>query len=563
MTNAARTRPGETPPVPRRADGGVRWPGRGDGRDADADRAPITAIRPGPDPKAPTATEPAEERRFGASPHAAVRAARVDPAASGCTPEAIAREVERAVGARKFQMWFRDTGILVRADGSAEIRGANAYVSEWIGRHFRGELDEAVARAGATGYRITVAPDAADDPAPAAGEPAEATDTERQAAAAIAAAPRPARAEASPSRRPPLRDLEGFVLGSCNQLAFDAARRLADGEAVSSLLVVHGECGVGKTHLLQGICRRRRERFPGQTVRYLTAEQFTNDFLASLRDGTLAEFRRRLRRIDLLAIDDVHFLANKTQTQAEFLHTLDALALSGGKVALAGDEHPRAFRRFSESLVSRFLSGMVVRVDRPDRTTRLSLIRTFARTRGLRLGAAAEEIVAGRCVGSVREIEGGLARLEAMSTLFGEGDGEIGAILAERAFADEGLRTGGPVRIQEVVRTCCEALAVDPADLVGPGRHRRVVLARGLVVFLAREMTTMSFPEIARALGRDTHSTAHTAARRTEAMVAAGERVEPGDPTLAGPDGTVSLGELLVQLRHRIRVGSRRGEARG
>ncbi|MFN5496398.1 MAG: DnaA ATPase domain-containing protein, partial [bacterium] len=120
---------------------------------------------------------------------------------------------------------------------------------------------------------------------------------------------------------------------------------------MASILFIHGECGVGKTHLIQGICRRRLERAPRQVIRYVTAEQFTNEYIASVRAGTLDEFRKRLRRVDLLAIDDIHFFANKTATQAEFLHTIDAIGLGGARIAIVTDAHPRALRSFSEALV--------------------------------------------------------------------------------------------------------------------------------------------------------------------------------------------------------------------
>lgn len=543
-----------------RESGRASVPGRGTGDD---DGKPTR----GPTRSGESRREPPRDERTPPPTRRATRAAGPDPAS-------IAAEVERTVGERKFSLWFRETARFESAaNGTVELRCSNPFVADWINRHFRAAIAAAIDACGGKGGELRIA--CMDDRAPVA-EPASdgiaggvaddadrerEEDRERLAAAAIASPnrrePRPAGEAEFPGRRFSLRRLEEFVAGPSNHLALDAARRLAEGEAASPILFIHGECGVGKTHLLQGVCRRRRERFPRQVVRYVTAEQFTNEFLAALRDGTVNTFRKAQRRVDLLAIDDIHFLASKPQTQAEFLHTLDALGLSGGRVVLASDEHPRTIRKFSESLVSRFLSGMVVRMDRPDRTTRIALLRSLAAARGLRLAAAAEEIVAGRCAGSVREIEGAVTRLEAIATLLGDGSGEVGAILAERAFADDGVRATGPVRIHDVVRASCEAIGVEEQDLTGPGRHRKVVLTRGVVVFLAREMTTLSFPEIARVLGRDTHSTVHTAARRTESMIAAGMRVEPADPSLAGPDGLVALGELLAQIRHRVRTGSR------
>jgi chromosomal replication initiator protein len=256
-----------------------------------------------------------------------------------------------------------------------------------------------------------------------------------------------------------LRRLEDFVVGESNRLAFAAACRVVDiddGHGLS-VLFVHGECGVGKTHLLQGICRRSIERTgrPG-SVRYVTGEQFTNEFIAAVRTNTLDAFRARMRKLDLLAIDDVHFLSNKVRTQSEFLYTLDAIGLGGAKIVMASDDHPRHIKRFNQALVSRFISGMVVKVDRPDRCTRLELIRRLASVRSLSLNDAAVDTIAGQCVGSVRELEGAITRLAAVTTLLHEphvngaaapnggnghapaagANGAIGAVLAQQVIGN-------------------------------------------------------------------------------------------------------------------------------
>jgi chromosomal replication initiator protein len=280
----------------------------------------------------------------------------------------------------------------------------------------------------------------------------------------------------------------------------------------------------------------------------VTAEQFTNEYIAAVRDGSLEQFRKRLRRVDLLAIDDIHFFANKSATQAEFLHTIDAIDLSGARVALVSDEHPRHIRRFSQSLVSRFLSGMVVRVERPDRGTRSELVRRLARERGLDLTTAAEDLIAGRCAGSIREIEGSITRLGALVELDGI-RGQIGPGTVERLLGSEGPATSGsvPIRLGSIVEAVCERLRVSREDLIGSGRHARTVVARGMVAHLARELTTHSFPEIARALGRDTHSAIHTAAKRLKALVEADGRLAVGGEPIR---------EVVDQLRHDLARGA-------
>lgn len=502
-----------------------------------------------------------------------VRTARAD---GGERCERLTGVLLERIGARRFELWFGPAAarLTVDADG-VRIDAASQYVADWIARHFAGDVAFA-ARATLdhdARVRIEVSPASfARTAPPAPGAFGRDRPDARRDESSLPAAPaddRPVSRRKDPiARRPTLRRLDDFVVGPSNQLALDAGRRIAeDGNGAPTLLFVHGDCGVGKTHLLQGICDRRAGLAPRQRIRYTTAEQFTNEYLAALRDGSLEQFRKSLRRVDLLAIDDIHFLSNKTATQSEFLHTMDAIDLSGARIVLASDEHPRTIRKFSQQLISRFLSGMVVRIDRPDRETRVRLVQALARDRGLDLQPAAEEIIANRCVGSVREIEGALTRVAAFARLGLAGDlpiaassepdptesvmaTAVGAIVAEHALAHEGGNPRGPIRIAEIVDTVCRRVAVTRDEIMGSGRTKRAVLARGIVVHLARELTSQSFPEIARALGRDGHSTVHTASKRVEQMVADRERIECGDPTVADRDGRAPIVEVLAQLRH-------------
>lgn len=485
---------------------------------------------------------------------------------------ALCERLQQAIGPHRFGLWF-DNGAAISVGGDeVEIRASNTYVADWIVRNFRGVLEETAREliGPAASVRIALATEAAPEPAASDVRHPTSAGAGRGARQAIlgeesrvpAAPPAQSRGNRSAGdgtdpavrgrgiRQQSLRRLDDFVVGDSNRIAFAASEQFGSGNAdAAAILFIHGECGVGKTHLLQGLCRRRLERAPRSVVRYVTAEQFTNEYIASVRAGTLEEFRKRLRRVDLLAIDDIHFFANKTATQAEFLHTIDAIDLSGARVALVSDEHPRHIRRFSQSLVSRFLSGMVVKVERPDRATRVALVRRLAADRGLDLTTAAEDAVAGRCAGSIREVEGAITRLGAMVELDGV-RGQIGPGTVERLLGDEATRATGtqPIRLARIVEAVCERLLVTREDLLGSGRHARTVVARGMVAHLARELTTHSYPEIARALGRDTHSAVHTAAKRLGAMVASDARVAAGGE---------SIRELTDQLRHDLTRGGR------
>ncbi len=512
--------------------------------------------------------------------------------------EAFCARMEREIGAHRFGLWFGHGTTVECVEGGFRVVAANAYAADWIGRHFKAQLDQAAQSVHGAGAVVDLAhaPLADELTESGAGDLAardlaenhseslafsqradrDAQDStngarnhagrlnqrvsapttrspldQESAATTNRAAPEhgdPARRSratdsARPSRSVSFRRLEDFVVGDSNRLAHAASVQVGDAiDGAPSILVLHGECGVGKTHLLQGLCRRRQERTSRQVIRYVTAEQFTNEYIASVREGSLEQFRKRLRRVDLLAIDDIHFLANKTATQAEFLHTIDAIDLSGSTVALVSDEHPRHIRRFSQALVSRFLSGMVVKVERPDRTTRVELVRRLAYGRGLSLTTAAEDALAGRCAGSIREIEGMMTRLGALVDLDGV-RGQIGPGTVERLLGqDQAMHLGTtPVRLGSIVEAVCTRLRVSREDLVGNGRHGRTVVARGVVAHLARELTTHSYPEIARALGRDTHSAVHTAARRLKGMLETNApAADLGEP----------LREVVDQLRH-------------
>jgi chromosomal replication initiator protein len=463
-----------------------------------------------------------------------------------------ARLSER-IGSHRFGLWFEHGTAIAVDRSSITVTAANAYVRDWILRNFREPLEQIAGEVVGPECSVDVAIAAGTDPvlrdAGSRAEHPAARGADAEVATLRVAADDPRR-RAPAARQATLRRLDDFVVGEANRLAYAASRQLGEGSAEApSILFLHGECGVGKTHLLQGLCRRRSERAPRQVVKYLTAEQFTNEYIAAVRDGSLDAFRKRLRRVDLLAIDDVHFFANKTATQAEFLHTVDAIDLSGARVAIVSDEHPRHIRRFSQSLVSRFLSGMVVKVDRPDRGTRLELVRRLARERGLDLTTAAEDSVAGRCTGSIREIEGAITRLGALVELDGM-RGQIGPGTVDRLLGEELGPTGGaiPIRLGHIVEAVCDRMRVSREDLLGNGRHPRTVAARGLVAHLSRELTTHSYPEIARALGRDTHSAVHTAAKRIKSLIDDDQRL--------GADGE-PVRELVDQLRHDIVRASR------
>ncbi len=473
-------------------------------------------------------------------------------AASGMAAR-LCEDLAQRLGPARFGLWFERTAQLEVENNCLRITVPTRFHADWIQRHFREDLRSAAASTSGSDLALELTVEPGAFPALAASAPPPVPPHRLRR-----------RRTASGAERHDLRfDLDRFVVGAGNELAFRAAGAVAEGNAPFNPLFIHGGCGLGKTHLLQGICRRLRTRNPETRIRYVTGEQFTNEFIAAIRSNDVESFRRPYRELDLLAIDDVHFLSNKTATQNEFLATFDAIGLTGSKIVLASDEHPRHIRQFHQRLVSRLVSGMVVEVLLPDAPTRLAIITRWAKEKGFILQPTAAEVLAQRCVGSVRDIEGALTRLEALAVL-GRGAAvaagaaapatEIGMVLVARLFGDEAQEVRTNPRVEAIVSTVAQRFGMDAARLTGPSRHRQVVLARSVAAYLARRLTTRSFPEIARAMGRSNHSTVFTAVMRIERQLAVNAMV-----TVNESSPPVSLQYLIDTLHAAHSRGQRNG----
>jgi chromosomal replication initiator protein len=508
-----------------------------------------------------------------------------------CLCARISERLAEEVGADRYERFFGSASRLALCGDRLDVDVPNRFVADWIKRHFTAAIHDAASRETGAPVQVCIRVRGADAEARQAGDdPADATGARGEASAAPpparpdagASPPRaePGRAEArhpapaaprhhpqhagrrssdAPAsrgrRREPRHTLDSFFVGEANRLAYEAAVRVAESSRSDfQVLFLHGPCGVGKTHLARGLVRRRRQRFPQQNLRYVTGEQFTNEFIAALKSGKLEAFRAQLRRVDLLCIDDVHFLSNKQATQAELLHTLKMLDLTGGQLVLASDEHPSQIRKFAEHLTSRFLSGLVAQIDPPDLALRKRLALEFASRRRLLLSDPVADALAHRFAGSPRELHGAIMKLEVVQQLCGgvdgagvEGAGAVGMAVYRRAFPQAPSKPSRPVQAAAVLECVCEHLQVELSEMLGRSRHRRVVLARSLCAYLLRELTTLSFPEIAERMSRPNHSTIITACQRLRGQLERDERVSSG-PGL--PE--VSLRALVEELKRRV-----------
>ncbi len=479
------------------------------------------------------------------------------------------------IGSHKYDMWFRHLDMKV--DGSSlDISTDNAFVARWIDSHFSNDLQDVATSLLGKKARIKVhvvngsAPQTTSQTIPGREDSSsEQVQPKDRSPYSINQSHPADRSHAGRRRRHKLRfrRLSEYVVGSCNQLAYTAACKFTEGDENLGLspLFIHGGCGVGKTHLLQGICHRARSRHGSRLkLRYVTGEQFTNEYINAVRHNTLDSFRHRIRQLDLLAIDDIHFLENKVRTQNEFLHTLDNIGLNRSRLVLASDEHPQNIKRFSQALVSRFMSGMVVRIDAPNRSTRIELIHRLAKNRALRLSEGAVELMATHFAGSVRELEGAITKLSALASihksypapspdyftpeLFENGPPEVGISLVRQLISENTHLPTRPIQLKTIVEVVCRALEIDKHELLDRSRHRHLVLGRSLVAYLGRELTTHSYPEIAQFLGRRHHSTIHTAAVRFRRQLQNQEKY-----SLRNGQPLRPLQDLVEELRATIR----------
>jgi chromosomal replication initiator protein len=499
-------------------------------------------------------------------------AARREPARTAEAARRVLDRVSAEVGPDRLGRYFDRQARVSLSGHRVDVTVASGFVADVVGRRFGESLRRAAAAElgldpdptseASVELRINVDADAFPDGAPAV--------TAGNLAPAAAPARRPASpTPACPTDRPPHRTpafrFDVLILGPSNRLAVAAARAIVNApDASTGPLFLHGPCGVGKTHILHAAAAAFRDAHPGSIVRILTGEQFTNEFIAAVKNNTLEAFRRHVRRVHLLCVDDVHFLAAKEATQRELLHTFDQLAGSGARILLASDEAPRDIRKLSQQLVSRFVGGTVVKVDLPDHAMRVQIAKQTAARRGYMIEPAAADLLADRAAavgGSVRDLEGLLTQVEALSLITPDAfpSGTIGVLAVRRTLglaspaASDAPRLRRPIHLALLAAEVTRALGVEVADLTGKGRHKTVVLAREMTVLLARRLTTASFPEIARAMGRENHSTALTAYQRLESALANADFPKADLPQeFAG----LTLPELADRLAARIQRAS-------
>ncbi len=458
----------------------------------------------------------------------------------------LMQAVRQRIPEVEFRTWFNQVTPVGFVDGAYVMGVPHTFARDWLRSKYTHVLELALAEIGAqpprVAFQVTGAKDAEQQDlfgGVVGDAPAEAPAkrSSRQAQAGGAAKPAPARASASeaaakaePTRSngtpTPARVLPqlnpkyvfaNFVVGPNNHLATAAARAVAESPGQTyNPLFLYGESGLGKTHLMQAVGHAVLEAYPHMTVEYVTTEKFTNDLIDAIQDKQMAQFRERYRNTDVLLIDDIQFLAGKERTQEEFFHTFNTLYELGKQIIVSSDRPPKDIPTLEKRLRSRFEWGLITDMSPPELETRMAILRMNAEYRGVRLPQDVMDYIARHVTSNIRELEGALVRTIVYASM---NQVPLNRQTAAKALSEVFAPSEESLSMPDILAKVAKHFGVDPEAVRGKGRRKELVVPRQVAMYLIRELTTHSFPEIGRFFADRDHSTVMYAVQKvTEAI---------------------------------------------
>jgi chromosomal replication initiator protein len=440
----------------------------------------------------------------------------------------------KVVGDNNYQTWIAPLKLVELRNGIAQFEVPTTFIGNWVARNFSEQICQQLECAGAQVSRVEFSVAKAE--AKAAIENAE-------AAVNRAVAPVKVNGTMRNGSDTPGRGGEGvlpgasldsrftfdsFVVGKPNELAHAAARRVAEGGAVSfNPLFLYGGVGLGKTHLMHAVAWELQARAPEKRVLYVSAEQFMYRFVQSLREKQVMGFKEIFRSVDVLMVDDVQFIAGKDSTQEEFFHTFNALVDQNKQIIISADRSPGEIANLEERIRSRLQWGLVVDLHPADYELRLGILQQKAayyaqHYSGVELCDGVLEFLAHRITSNVRVLEGALTRLYAFASLVGR---EVTLDMVQECLADILRASDRKVTVEEIQRRVADHYNVRLSDLIGPKRVRTIARPRQVAMYLAKHLTSRSLPEIGRRFGGRDHTTIMHGVRRIEELISADQQM--------------------------------------
>jgi len=435
----------------------------------------------------------------------------------------VKQQLLETVGRNNYANWIEPLQLEKVKNGVAVFSVPTSFMANWVSRNFADQVLMHLKGAGVPASRVEFIVKAA-RPSSAAAENISEVATQDAPTEGLAAPKAIASADAPDLPGAPLDPrftFDNFVVGKPNELAHAAARRVAEGGPVTfNPLFLYGGVGLGKTHLMHATAHEIQQRNPQLRVLYLSAEQFMYRFVQALRDRQMMDFKELFRSVDVLMVDDVQFIAGKDSTQEEFFHTFNALVDQGKQIIISADRAPGEIKDLEDRIKSRLQCGLVVDLHPTDYELRLGILQTKAESyraqyAGLVFADGVLEFLAHRITTNVRVLEGALMRLFAFASLVGR---EITLELAHECLADILKASDRKVTVEEIQRKVSEHYAIRLSDMIGPKRVRSIARPRQIAMYLSKQLTSRSLPEIGRRFGGRDHTTVMHGVRRIEEL---------------------------------------------
>ncbi len=472
--------------------------------------------------------------------------------------DALRSALRSHLGTRRYQNWFGTGSRLTLSGAALTLSVQSPYLVKWIQQQFERKLLEIAAPIIGPDVTLTYeigteAPAAAtEEPAQTLSlKPALAVTTESGGSQAApqqtslsrrtSSAPAP---QAVHGRSKRVYSLTDFVVGESNSLAMAGVQQFLSDPGSVSPLYLHGGVGNGKTHLLEGLRVRLRKESPHLQVLHLTAEHFCNYFTQALNARTLPSFRLKFRSADVLLMDDIEFFDGKKGFQEEFLHTLKQFEQEGRSVVVTSSRHPRLLTQSSDELVSRFLSGLVCRIEAPDHAMRKEIVQRRADRLKAKMTHDALEHVAKRFTSNVRELEGAVNVLATWAQM---SNSRVTVQVARKLLGRLERDCVRLVRVSDIEATVCEFFNVKPDELRSSSRKQSISQPRMLAMYLSRKLTQSAYSEIGEHFGGRNHSTVMSAEKKIATQLTASHTLKIGSETW-------SLSDLLQTLEERIKA---------
>jgi chromosomal replication initiator protein len=427
--------------------------------------------------------------------------------------EVLAR-IETKINRHSFYTWFKPTSFVADQGGTILVRVPNGLFRDWLTKHYSTVLNEALTelnRSAAVvsfvteGQEVSVVPEPLDDPIedlPVVDDIV--AEDESQVPAPITA----------PSGLNPRYTFDTFIVGPSNQFAHAASRAVAEAPSRSyNPLFIYGGVGLGKTHLMHAVGRYVLEHNAGFTLTYISSERFMNEMINAVRYDRILEFRERYRSVDVLLVDDIQFLAGKEGTQNEFFHTFNALYDAQKQIVISSDCPPHEIPQLEERLRSRFEWGLIADIQAPDLETKVAILKKKSEAEAVPLPDNVAIYIAGKIKSNIRELEGSLIRLVAYASLTGR---EISLSLAQDVLKNILDHEEKAVTIEIIQKFVADYYQLKLAELKSRNNSKSVAIPRQVAMYLCKNLTHASLPEIGRSFGGKHHSTVIHSIRKIE-----------------------------------------------